>query len=273
MPIRTALKIEPIAPKVDPTAKRMRVVYGPYLIKGKNVSRVSPPAQIVSVTNVRQDNSTVGNSHSGDLHGSAYVGLAGKDFPRDITILHTDGIPALRAADGSFSKIKLSDGLYIHHTLFANMNHSVTQFLNCGSTPAKLSPVSVFMAAGLEASEFKFFNKGGSVKSGYYIGPNDNILVNADIVNYNAEPKEAYMVMEMEYFPGKPTGYKDADMVNLDIGMCSGINGLDVHPPAGVKQWSLNGTSMIANQGGYLLHVKGHLHGEQISNICILELF
>jgi hypothetical protein len=105
------------------------------------------------------------------------------------------------------NKITLSSsGLYVHHTLYADLGHPVIPFLSCGTSPAKMIPVSVFMAGGLEAAEFKFSATNSSVQSGYYIEKNANIMINVDIVNYENVAKDLYMVSEIEYLPGKQNG-------------------------------------------------------------------
>jgi hypothetical protein len=43
----------------------------------------------------------------------------------------------------------------------------------------------------------------GTFNSGFYIGPNDQFLINSDLVNYNAEAKDVYVTMDIEYVPGK----------------------------------------------------------------------
>jgi hypothetical protein len=236
--------MEFIAPKFDSSAKRVRMVHGPYKIKGKD------------------DKSVVGNSRSGDPNGSAYVAMADPSFPRDITVLHTDAYPAFSTGKNQYTKIKLSDGLYVHHTLFADQNHQATNFLACGETAVAQKPVSVFMAAGLEKSEFKYYDSQASIKAGYYIGPKSNILVNVDIVNYNTPAAEVYLVSEMEYLPGAPSKFLPAEFVNLDIGLCDGKNaGHAVHAPVGQTQWTLNGTEMTVTQSGWLTQIRGHLHG------------
>jgi hypothetical protein len=151
------------------------------------------------------------------------------------------------------TKITLSSsGLYVHHTLYADLGHSLIPFLSCGSAPAKMIPISVFMAGGLEASEFKFSTTNSSLQTGYYIGKGANIMINVDIVNYDNVAKDLYMVSELEYLPGKPTERLPAQHSVIDIGLCDGQDGLNVHAPPGKTKWSIKGSPITVSKDGIL---------------------
>jgi hypothetical protein len=151
------------------------------------------------------------------------------------------------------TKITLSDSrLYVHHTLYADLGHSLIPFLSCGASPAKMIPVSVFMAGGLEAAEFKFAATNSSLQSGYYIGKSANIMVNVDIVNYDNVAKDLYMVSELEYLPGKQTDRLPAQHSVIDIGLCDGQDALNVHAPPGQTKWSIKGSPITVAKDGLL---------------------
>jgi len=137
-----------------------------------------------------QDTSKVGNGASGDPYGTAYNYLADTDFPKDITVLYTTAMPTLDRK----TKINLSSGLYVHHTLWGDLSHKSVDFLSCEGTKPKPTTISVFMAGGIEKADFKFVNTAGTFKSGYYIGKEDNIMINIDIVNNDRVAKDLYMV-------------------------------------------------------------------------------
>jgi hypothetical protein len=155
------------------------------------------------------------------------------------------------------TKITLSSsGLYVHHTLYADLDHPVTPFLSCGASPAKMIPLSVFMAGGLEASEFKFSTTNSSVQSGYYIAKNANVVVNVDIVNYDNVAKDLYMISELEYLPGKQTDHLEAQHAVIDIGLCDGQDGLNVHAPPGQTKWSIIGSPITVSRNGLFANIR-----------------
>jgi len=56
----------------------------------------------------------------------------------------------------------------------------------------------------------KYTTADGKFNSGYYIGPNDKIMIQAEIVNYKTTPQEVYLQFDTEYLTGKPAGLKEA---------------------------------------------------------------
>jgi hypothetical protein len=188
----------------------------------------------------------VGNAKSLDPYGTAYSYMADTDFPRNITVLYTSAMPTLDKT----TKINLSSGLYIHHTFLADMIHEEKDFLGCEKTKANPIPISIFNAGGLYPTDFKFANLDDSFQSGYHIQKDAKILNNVDIVNYDKVAKDLYMVIELEYLPGKPANTLSAQHANINLGMCDTQDGLNVHGPQGQTKWSLRGSEMIVTRDG-----------------------
>jgi hypothetical protein len=68
----------------------------------------------------------------------------------------------------------------------------------------------------------------GKSNTGYYIGKNDKIVFNLDIVNYTNKTREVVSVTEMEYIPGKPAGLMDATQQLISPTSCDGNNSFTV---------------------------------------------
>jgi hypothetical protein len=81
-----------------------------------------------------------------------------------------------------------------------------------------------------------------------------------DIVNYHDDPRMVYTVSEMEYVPGQVDGALDATQDLLNIGICSGGNGMDVKTN-GQKRFSFGGGEIEISENGYFVNARGHLHG------------
>jgi hypothetical protein len=197
-----------------------------------------------------QDKSAVGNSKSGDPYGTAYTYLADKDFPRDITVISTLSKPTLNNS----TRISLDDGLYVHHTLYADVDHKITPFATCEKSKPRLINTSVFMAGGLQESSFRFESDNATFKSGYYIGKDNSVLINVDIVNYFEEARDIYMVSEVEYLPGLATGTLQAEQHSIDLGLCDSQNGLNIQAPKGQTKWSLTGSPILVAEPGWLVN-------------------
>jgi hypothetical protein len=110
------------------------------------------------------------------------------------------------------------------------------------------------MAGGLQESSFRFGNDNATFKSGYYIGKDSNVLINVDIVNYNEESRDIYMVSELEYLPGLATGTLQAEQHTVDLGLCDGQNGLNVQAPKGQTKWSLTGSPISVSAPGWFVN-------------------
>jgi hypothetical protein len=82
-----AYKIESMAPLTLPTAKRMKMIYGPYKIRGTKNKSPMP-----------------GMDHSMDPAGTAYTNMV------------LDSVT--RVLNSTFHSVNTADGIYSHHTAF-----------------------------------------------------------------------------------------------------------------------------------------------------------
>jgi len=241
--VRNPYKVEKLKPLVRPDATRVRITYGPYKIRASG-SKVK-----------------VGNSFSMDPAGTGYQNLAGDDFPRDATFVDA----STTLLNETFQKAYVSDGLYNHHIVWYDQSKSNPSFVSCNGKRAMTLPMSIFLGAGSEEVDGMYRHMGGEVKSGYYIGPKDVINFGMDIVNYQDRERTVYMANEIEYLPGKPEGYTDAQTHVLTMGMCDGGNArmgaMHIHPPQDKKQFTLTGNQpIVVDKEGYLVSTAGHLH-------------
>jgi hypothetical protein len=238
-PIQKTFKVENISPVVRSDAKRLKITYGPYKIKGAN------------------DASSVGNGRSMDPHGTGYSYLAGEDFPRDVTVLEA----ASMMVDENFKRADLADGLYNHHNVFYDLSHELMPVLQCGTAAPKSSlPMAVFMAGATETGTIGYAVKNSTLKSGFYIGKNDKIVIGIDMVNYKDTPRTLYSVSEIEFLPGKSGDLLPAEQMTLDIGTCGGAKGTAIHVPKDQTKYSIRGQEITVAKDGYFINMRGHLH-------------
>jgi hypothetical protein len=80
---------------------------------------------------------------------------------------------------------------------------------------------SEFLAQGDDslASAVKFTSSDGSTNTGYYIGANDHIMNQVDLVNYNEASQKIYITFDIEYVPGK-VGMRDAAATLMSVTGC-----------------------------------------------------
>ena len=201
----------------------------------------------------------VGNSKSLDPMGTGYSYMAGADFPRDVTLLQTFS----NVFDESGKKIDVKDGLYNHHNVFFDFSASAPTMVGCEGKAAvgKTITTSIFMAGATEEGNTRFTSVDGKFNSGFYLGKDDKINMGIDVVNYNNVSRTVYVEADMEYVPGQMKDALPSAQQVINLGMCSGFNGVDIHPPPGQKKFKLEGSDIVIARDGWMVSTGGHLHG------------
>lgn len=183
--------------------------------------------------------------------------MVGDDFPRDITAL--DVIAEVQ--NENFERATIEDGIYNHHVAFLDISPAPKPALACEAKSALVLPVSVFAGGITEVGGMRYAATKGGIKSGYHLSKNRKIMNMVDVVNYNNESRTVYISAEIEYLPGKASGYLNARQERVDPGLCGGQQGLFIHPPEGVNKFSVNSSGIVIAREGWFVNAKGHVHG------------
>jgi hypothetical protein len=250
-----AFKVEEIPPVLRKDAKRVRLTYGPYILKGAQVRRFGILHKSSQLT-LGQDPKRYGNSFSLDPSGTGYLYTVEKDFPTDITILDAFSY----VADDKMKEIDRKDGLYNHHNVFIDLSSTPSSLVGCGGEPFASVPVKVFLGGSADIQSYRYTTQDGKFNSGLYLKKDAPIMQMLDIVNYNNETQKVYTVSELEYYPGKPEGFLQGAMGGIDLGMCSGKSGMIVQAPKGTSKFTFGGKEMTIGRDGYFLSLHGHMH-------------
>jgi hypothetical protein len=190
-----------------------------------------------------------------DPAGSAWVAPASQ-FPKDITVLRTNASIVLKSGE----KASVSDNLYLHHLLFFDSQKPIPEFLGCYGSNITPYPLSLFMAGSEDVGGGDFTTSDGRLNSGYYIGPEETIIMTGDVVNLSNNTQHVYAAAEIEYIEGRVPNMMDASILMTNIGQCDGDIGI-FEAPEGQTKFSVNGTDMDVLRDGYIITSKGHLHG------------
>jgi hypothetical protein len=83
---------------------------------------------------------------------------------------------------------------------------------------------SLFIAKGNEGDSTTYgaFNS-TEVKSGYWIGKDDQLMSSAEVVNYKSVPQDVYLTIDMEYLSingPRPSDYLDVAFGTLEVENC-----------------------------------------------------
>jgi hypothetical protein len=190
-----------------------------------------------------------------DPAGTSWSYLA-EGIPRDITILKTN--TTVVYVDGS--KADISNGIYDHHTFMTNIDKPLPSWYSCGDKKTffeSLTPGSLFIGGSEDRYGGYYTTPEGSVNSGYYVGQNDKLIMNGDVINYTNETKYVYTLNEIEYVPGKLKGMADASMYVMVPGQCDGQFGLVL--PSGQKVFTLKGHPFNVTHDGTILAFSRYL--------------
>jgi hypothetical protein len=76
------------------------------------------------------------------------------------------------------------------------------------------------------------------------------------VVNYNNEERTVWMIGEMEYLPGKTADLLPASQHVINIGMCTGVDGVDIRPPIGQKKFKIEGNDITFTRDGYFVYTR-----------------
>jgi Stress up-regulated Nod 19 len=192
-----------------------------------------------------------------DPAGTGYMYSVGGDFPKDITILYSES----GVYDENMKPIEFKDGLYNHHNLFIDTSQPPPAILSCGNGKALTSmPMSYFIRGTADLKSNRYTTADGTFKAGFYVTKDAPVMQMVDVVNYNNDTRTVYTVSEVEYLSGKQEEFLQSISTGIDLGMCNGQTGLDIHAPKGQATFSFEGKEMTFERNGYILNAWGHLH-------------
>jgi hypothetical protein len=247
--------MENIAPQILPEAKRVKITYGPFKLRGTEVCCSIIILTIDGANSPPQSRINPGNTPSLDPAGTAFSDSLGPDFPRDIMVLSS----VSKILNETFQIAQVTEGFYNHHAAFISFDKRSESWFTCGGkTVPDMTPYSIFMGAAAETIEIPLTAESEKVKSGFYIGSKDNLFVGVEFVNYNKEDRELYTVSELEYIPGRPADFAHGAPGQIPIGVCDGdqkswAESMNIHAPAGQKSFTLGGKNdMEISKDGYL---------------------
>jgi hypothetical protein len=233
--------------------KRVRMSYGPFKLGAANSA-------------VKE-----GNFASLDPQGTSWANFAA-DFPSDITMLNAK--LSINYADGT--EISNANGVYNHHAFFFDTSKSMDSDLQCQGSHDKIAPLNAIASAaadsGNPAAAAMVANFTTRPIAANYIPKDHKMLLTCDLVNYNKEVKEIYMNVDLQYIDGKAPGFLESTIHLVSAGSCAskqhGTDALNVEPPKGKKQFTLEDNEIELKDDGKLLFTKGHLHGKHDLKLC-----
>jgi hypothetical protein len=236
--------------KPGPGVKRTVITYGPFTLRAPK-------------------GAWSGNLMSLDPQGTAH-GYMIRGFPSNVTLL----LPKLLIVNEDGSEIANANKVYNHHAFVYDVSRGSRANIQCApvATGKSLMAVNALLGSSADFSPDALVSSvtkvgGNQMKVGNYIGSNQQLLLSTDLVNYNPEPRNVYVVADLTYLEGKAVGYYETALHLISVGTCESwdpiLGGLFIRPPTDKNQWSLKGESMVKDDGK-IVAIRGHMHGTHL---------
>jgi len=142
-------------------------------------------------------------TNSLDPTGQAFVDIISEGLCTDCTVLI--GKTAIEFEDGT--EAGPAQGVYVHHIVNRDISKPANLPISkCapGQKQSALMIGSEFLAQGDDnlGSAVHFTSVDGKANTGYFIGKNDKIMNQVDLVHYNEESKNIFITFDIEYLDG-----------------------------------------------------------------------
>jgi hypothetical protein len=226
-----------LQPEIDPKAQREMLVWGPY----KMLSSKAPSHPSKGLAGgIKLDPNS-------DTQAALLAGIC-----KECMVLQAN----METSDKTGGKIGITEGIYTHHFITIDIGRSQVPNpvkttcangkggLLGGGLSGMMTPkpaaraktptrqrrqlpggsalfgpgMSVFVGKGNEAGHSIFAASNSTVKSGFYVSGKDKMYMTAELVNYEPQDRDVYVMLDYEYIPS-PDGKRPADY--MDVGMGS----------------------------------------------------
>jgi hypothetical protein len=101
--------------------------------------------------------------------------------------------------------------------------------IQCEGSKTDIAAVNAITGSAADASDLKLETFTGTFNRmpivGNYIGNSSKLLINGDLVNYNKDVKDVYMVLDMHYIEGKDAGLLEPAAYLVSVGVCENKSG------------------------------------------------
>jgi hypothetical protein len=148
------------------------------------------------------------------------------------------------------TRADISGGVYLHHVITVDISKKVPQFIKaCGLGGAGMS---TFLGGAVDGFTQLYTTIDGKFPSGFHVG-NDQMMMQAEIVNYLKEPQKVWITVDYEWLPG--THGSDAYQTVLSALDCTKAG---EKPKQGTKgEWKGRPTQVLTD--GTIVVMRGHM--------------
>ncbi|KAE9970644.1 hypothetical protein EG328_006128 [Venturia inaequalis] len=191
----------------------------------------------------------------------------------------------METSDKTGQKIGITEGIYTHHFITIDMgrnqvpnpvkstcppksasakpadhSHGRRQLPDIATSGLFGAGMSVFVGKGNEAGRSVFASTNNTVKSGFYVSGKDKMYMTAELVNYEPEDRDIYVMIDYEYIPStdgkRPADYMDVGMGAIAVDGCLVTS---LAPPSD-KAIKYKSPDWDVTHNGYLVNIAPHLH-------------
>jgi hypothetical protein len=83
--------------------------------------------------------------------------------------------------------------------------------------------ISQLFGSGDDGHATSYHSSDPSLKTGFYIGKNDVFTHMSEFINYKPFPQKVFITADIEFVPGRPSNYADAQMGAVSALGCMGV--------------------------------------------------
>lgn len=148
----------------------------------------------------------------------------------------------------------INDGVTVRHVAFADTTQNPQFTYSCPSSTSQPSyPLSVFAGLSEYQEAYEYTSRYGDIDSGYYLPRGWALFLTSELVNYRSIPKNVYIVLDMEYKPGKPAFFASPEILSLDT--CSGVDTV-LKGASGQTRFETKSNNITIAYDGYLMGLR-----------------
>jgi hypothetical protein len=173
-------------------------------------------------------------------------------FCTNCTVLYTKA--ELRFENGTRATVE--HGVYEHHVVMVDLAKRTMPFYLCDGQKGFLGqfPADGFVVSGNDEAQNWFTTPDGSFNSGYTVGKNMMLAMQAELVNYKTESQNVYVTVDYEYLTEKPESVADSSVSLFSVTGCSLP---DYHRDANTKVYNMSSAHIPMPMDGYFINMKG----------------
>jgi hypothetical protein len=148
----------------------------------------------------------------------------------------------------------INDGVTVRHVAFADTTQNPQFTYSCpGASSQPSYPLSIFAGLGEDQEAYEYASRNSDIDSGYYLPRGWATLLTSELVNYRSMPKNVYIMLDVEYKPGKAAFFASPEILGIDT--CSTVT-TALKGVAGQTRFETKSSNITVAYDGFLVGLR-----------------